>query len=476
VLDTVRTGMENQFLRGTHHYTELLKKAVDVGMQRDAADKYIIGRMRDQAKSHGANAEFGRAHTAFEGVGKLPGGKDPSKGSTLGRLLTEDMPRPGMPKPFNRDPATGKWAPTWKDSKDFFDQKLMHLNNWNQVGTFGPRGEEGFATTLYWGLKDKYGLDPYAAAWAVREALGNYRNVSADSLGSKIMFFFPWLKTNTPFWFKTFLGHPTFINAPETATRRQREIARDPTAYDTQYSHDPMSLYMGKDDAGAAVHRTIPHPAKDALKAGEMFFKMLYPDKSGLAGAAQEGLGLVEGRMKPQFHTGADIVGTVGDPRPIEAGTFTGTHTSMWNRDTPMAEQGKDLLKSIALDMAPMVVPFVSREIFSQGFDPTSMGEYVQEALGMGYITHKTADNFQYLLGKNERDLHALMGKLNFAHAHPESGMSDQVYQFKAKRAFEIFKQRQEELKDNIMRLRKYKGEPQPPGVLIPKSTGDYSL
>ncbi len=118
------------------------------------------------------------------------------------------------------------------------DKFLTGIADWNTHATFGPRGEEGFASTLFKKFTDpngNYRMKPEDAAWKVREALGNYQNINPNAWQSKLLFFYPWLKTSVPFWLHTCPdratvrdgagGCPCGGNRRSQATRRPRTRA-----------------------------------------------------------------------------------------------------------------------------------------------------------------------------------------------------------------------------------------------------------
>ena len=89
---------------------------------------------------------------------------------------------------------------------------LDEAGAWNSRATFGKYGEEAFSVALHRRLVAQ-GIDGKEAGGLVREALGNYQNVAqhgVDAFASRVMFFYPWLKGNMPFWVP-----PTMVKRPQ---------------------------------------------------------------------------------------------------------------------------------------------------------------------------------------------------------------------------------------------------------------------
>lgn len=128
--------------------------------------------------------------------------------------------------------TTRRLASRWEDLNTtgkvakLFDK----ANAWNNRLTFGKEGEEAFSTAVYRHLT-KMGVPKSEAAGQVREALGNYQNVSksgADGVMSQVSFFWPWLKGNTTFWARSLVTHPSITYAPADAARMNNQIVNDP--------------------------------------------------------------------------------------------------------------------------------------------------------------------------------------------------------------------------------------------------------
>jgi hypothetical protein len=312
------------------------------------------------AQRGGANAELGAGVTALGG--------DAAKIRTL---------------------ASSSLGPVEK-----LDKFLTGITDWNKEATFGPRAEQAFSSYLFKKFTDAKGAYRMAeedAAWAVREALGNYQNVNPNAMQSKFMFFYPWLKTNVPFWLKTFITAPRYAMAPMLASKRASQLADDPRAEDPRYERAPNQTYLGTSAAGEQVAYTAPLPMKDAAKVVNIFDprppSMGGPDMAERTGDVAQ---IVQSRLMPLVGTALSIEQTaIG--KPAEPGTYQGFDT-MYNKDAPGDVQARELAMSTAAKVIPQLAPFLSQDIEKSGFHADRIGDYAIEMASMGFISRTEGD------------------------------------------------------------------------------------
>jgi hypothetical protein len=271
------------------------------------------------------------------------------------------------------------------------DKFFTRMGDFNRDATFGKYGEEQFSTYLFKKFTDpkgSYRMLPEDAGWAIREALGNYANVSPDSWQSKYLFFYPWLKSNLPFWLRAFATNPRYVAAPTTGYARERQLTGDPRAYDTQYARNPNQAYLGRDkQTGEDIHWTAPYPDKDANR----FMDVIDPRGSTQGGpnfsarmeAAAE---LISGRMVPGVSWLYNVVSTMHGPAATP-GTYQG-FTTMWDKDAaPDNEQFKQLANSSIAQFFPVPAPFLTHDVIKDGFRADRVAEYAAMFSGLGSIS-----------------------------------------------------------------------------------------
>ena len=349
----------------------------------------------------------------------------------------------------------------WETAEQGWDALLTRANDWNREATFGKRGEQAFAVSLYNQLRHgPLQMDEYAAAWATREALGNYRNINPESWPSKLMFFYPWLKTNVPFWFKTFLTKPQLVVAPTMASRDQRELAGDPLAYDSGGTKEGTVFYAGKDAKGQDNYYTAPLPWKDAARLADSLLGVSEGDQS-VKQAGMRVAGELASRAKPLVGTAFNTAATFVDERANTPGSFHG-YTTMFNSNMDAVESAKEFAGTAGEQLVPVPAPFVAHDLMRGGIDPTRMGAYITELVGAGYITPRTADSFKKAEGKINSQLERVMVKAKRAE---QSGAvpQDKINEMRAT-ARGNYKQLMEQLKAAVDAQAQKKPGGNPPG------------
>jgi hypothetical protein len=304
-----------------------------------------------------------------------------------------------------------------------FDQFLTKLTDWNSHSTFGPRGEEAFATELFNRFTDDKGpwrMAPEEAGWAVREALGNYQNVDPNAWQSKLLFFYPWLKSNVPFWFKTIMTNPRFATAPVIGLARQRQLSGDPKAYDPRYPAGDLSAYMGKDPFTGEERRfTVPLPVKDALRAGQV----IAPGPDDVTQRAETGITLVAGRENPVTRAVTDTAFTaMSEPAP--AGSYRGFDV-MWNKDAPRDEQFKEAFTQLGSQLVNL--PGL-QDAVREGFQSGHTLDYITDLAGAGFITRSESKGLSlqmnkafYTLDRHVRAVNKALGKGNITQGEAQT-------------------------------------------------------
>lgn len=285
-----------------------------------------------------------------------------------------------------------------------FDKRATALVDYNRTATFGKRGEAGQAAWLYKKFVDPngmYAMRPEDAAWSVREALGNYNNVDRESWPSKLMFFYPWLKSNVAFWLKTFVQAPRYVNAPEDAIRRYNELSGDPRAYDPLHPRAGTSIYLGRDKEGYDTSLTLPLPWMVAERVATVLDPRgaipgldqhlgYGPDQEEREGAA---LQIVQGRVLPVAGFVANVIQTMRGPA-ARPGSFQGYET-VYNKSATGPEKAAQMAQSAFRELFPLPVPFLTRDMLESGWRSDQIPHYLVELAGAGYITRSESDSLK---------------------------------------------------------------------------------
>lgn len=290
------------------------------------------------------------------------------------------------------------------------DRFITEAWDWNSKATFGERGEGQFVAWLYKRFTDpkRWNMAPEDAAWAVREALGHYNNVDPNPNGFegwmlKMTMFYPWLKGNLPFWLKTILTNPVYVRAPETAMRRESQIAEDPRAESPQYPRAGTQMYLGRQGIEDVAYSAM-FPYKDALKAGDVAFNPNVEQK------ITDVLDIVGSRLRPEVGIAENLVATHFGPAG-ERGQYQGFET-MYDKNAEDFEKKKQLALSVVERMGLFPEPFLVRDLIDHGYQANRLTDYAVELAGVGSISRSQASDVRQVMKKFQRRYEMSIGKL----------------------------------------------------------------
>ena len=156
--------------------------------------------------------------------------------------------------------AGGGWIGAMHGSGAMVNATASRIWAANQRVVFDV-AEERYATALFRQLVEHQGMTDAEAGIRVRQALGDYANVSRAGLErqlSNLMLFYPWMKTSMLFWPRVLLGgqHP-LAWLPAEVTQRYNTASGDPNV-----THEATgTLYLGH-WAGQDWYSSFPGPQK----------------------------------------------------------------------------------------------------------------------------------------------------------------------------------------------------------------------
>jgi hypothetical protein len=219
------------------------------------------------------------------------------------------------------------------------------LWNWQQNFVFETM-ETRFAVKLFQQFK-RGGLSADEAGLRVRKVLGDYANVSNTGLEAdlnKNMFFYPWLKTLIPFWFKAIGNHPQALTAPYEAIRTNNELSNDPNLD----RENPYAIHMGM---GGENYFTSPLPGKIAEQVGGIFAPR--GDVIGDATDATDRLrslnSILENHATPAWDA-LQPFETMLEPAQAPGGP---EHT-LFDKDAPPLDQAGQIIQNALYTVAPI--------------------------------------------------------------------------------------------------------------------------
>lgn len=309
--------------------------------------------------------------------------------------------------------ATRLLASRWQDLSitDKFAKAADGARAWNTRLTFGPHGEEAFATALYRHLiksgkfEGKEGAEE--AGGLVREALGNYANVDPRAWQSRLLFFYPWLKGNTAFWVRKFATNPRATLTPADMARTNNALVGDPSEQNPNtrardYQFDAKG-FGGPSTPGLNVlgHQLV-QPGPIGGDPSQFYrYSPLLPQRIlsdvedvGSGDLTRAGRGIekvVAGHLQPIPRAGVDAYATLHE-RAADPSQPANFHT-VWDKDAPPEKQAQQVAAYVAEHALPIpLVGYQVGDIIRQGgLKSNEVAPLALGAVGGGYAHAETA-------------------------------------------------------------------------------------
>ena len=283
--DAVARGIYNlggpQWSVGGYAYNAAKSLATQFGLKNPeswvgTAQEY--SHWLDRALTAGGTAEFGESRTS-------------ALGGEYARVITTPRPKGGR---------RGTDIPRmWIQRAD---KALTAAGDFNRDRTFGQKGEQVFAVSLFRDAVQKGGLSDAQAGQLVREALGDYYNFDPKSPWSTFFFFMPWLKGNMKFWVNTLVRQPQYVTGVSHALRNFG-LEQSPESYQGPYPTGDFTTYGkgGTPYTPPFVGRDIGHIAQAAGSAAT----------GDILGAAEPMQQMLAGRATPPMRLVSDAIETI---------------------------------------------------------------------------------------------------------------------------------------------------------------------
>jgi hypothetical protein len=336
--------------------------------------------------------------------------------------------------PKKREMAAQQW-----------DKALTSYADWNRKMTFDRHGEAAFAARLYQKFTGR-GMAPEDAAWATREILGNYQNVDPDSMISKMMFFYPWLKSNLPFWLKTFFTKPYYIGGPTTAFERQRQYAGDPNVENPEFAEASEKAYLGQDKG-----ENLEWAPFDPANMLDHFMRGMGEAHPGgsLRTGFQEGASLVTGRMNPAASEVYDTLSTMAEHAGAEPGDYRG-YEVMWNTEAPFGTSLHQWLDTTMGKMLPIPFPYLTRQMVRDQFHWDRMPQYIAELASAGAFTYSKSEELSQQVRRAQRTRDNTIGKLMARQYKSPNPMSQDELTKHIQQATDIFDKQMKQIQQRV--------------------------
>lgn len=356
--DAVARGIYNlggaQFGRGGYAYNAARALALQAGLVKP--EQFVGGAQAysdwlGRAMKAGGIAEFGEARTSAMGGDYAKVMTIPSK-----RLL------------------------------DRMDKALTKAGDFNRERTFGERGEQAFAVSLFKDAVEKGGMSDAQAGEVVRQALGDYSNFDPKSPWSIFFFFMPWLKGNMKFWANTLIRRPQYATATPHAMRNYG-LEESPESYQGAYSTGDFTTY----GPGGKPY-TMPFVGRDIGHVAQMGAQAIGGD---VLGAASTGEQMLAGRATPPVRLVTDTLATIN---AAYSGDVKGPETD-WNMvvnpRAPHDVQMKQAAGYFSTHLIPIpLFTYALQDAVRRGMTPSDLGQALMTAGGAGYFGEAKLDSF----------------------------------------------------------------------------------
>lgn len=356
--DAVARGIYNlggaQFGRGGYAYNAARALALQAGLVKP--EQFVGGAQAysdwlGRAMKAGGIAEFGEARTSAMGGDYAKVMTIPSK-----RLL------------------------------DRMDKALTKAGDFNRERTFGERGEQAFAVSLFKDAVEKGGMSDAQAGEVVRQALGDYSNFDPKSPWSIFFFFMPWLKGNMKFWANTLIRRPQYATATPHAMRNYG-LEESPESYQGAYPTGDFTTY----GPGGKPY-TLPFVGRDIGHVAQMGAQAIGGD---VLGAASTGEQMLAGRATPPGRLVTDTLATIN---AAFSGDVKGPETD-WNMvvnpRAPHDVQMKQAAGYFSTHLIPIpLFTYALQDAVRRGMTPSDLGQALMTAGGAGYFGEAKLDSF----------------------------------------------------------------------------------
>jgi hypothetical protein len=255
---------------------------------------------------------------------------------------------------------------------------FAEVGAWNARSTFGVHGEQAFATALFQKLMKSGRYSEPEASQLVREALGNYQNItkSERDIWGRLIFFYPWLKGNMAFWVRKLTTAPQFVAAPATAARANNLLVGDPEETDSEHPSPAKDFQFIIQSADGTTQRHTPILPQRMLADPST---LMTGDPHAIIGRAWQ---VMESRAQPMVNVFARAMKTslVGPASPEDPRDFD----TLYSKNAPAGVQWKEIGSNVAGELAPIpLLKYVFQQYMARGTIPQA--ELIQKLEGAAF-------------------------------------------------------------------------------------------
>jgi hypothetical protein len=356
--DAVARGIYNlggpMFGRGGYAYNAAKALALQAGIVKP--EQFVGGAQAyaswlDRAMKAGGLAEFGEARTS-------------AMGGDYARVMT-------VPP---------------KSLLQRLDKALTKAGDFNRERTFGEKGEQAFAVSLFKDAVEKGGMSDAQAGEMVRQALGDYSNFDPKSPWSMFFFFMPWLKGNMKFWANTLIRRPQYVTGTSHGMRNYG-LEESPESYQGAYPTGDFTTY----GPGGKPY-TMPFVGRDIGHVAQMGAQAIGGD---VLGAASTGEQMLAGRATPPVRLVTDTLATINAAFSSDVKGPETDWNMVVNPRAPHDVQMKQAAGYFSTHLIPIpLFTYALQDAVRRGMTPSDLGQALMTAGGAGYFGEAKLDSF----------------------------------------------------------------------------------
>jgi len=280
---------------------------------------------------------------------------------------------------------------------DRADRALTRAGDFNRQRTFGQKGEQAFAVSLFKDAVEQGKMSDAKAGQVVRESLGDYYNFDPQSPWSTFFFFMPWLKGNVKFWANTLVKRPQYVTGTTHAIRNQNIAAGDPRLQSPYPANDFSVDIAGHPYTPPFVGRVASDVANTAGSLA----------KGDVLGAAQSVWHGLSGRQTPVTRTATDALTTLVNSYSGEVRGPETNYNMIANPKAPLEVQRQQIMEYAVGHYMPIpLVQYAVQDALRQGLTREDFARAVLGASGAGYVSDPSLTKGQKFQEKKAADLY----------------------------------------------------------------------
>lgn len=267
----------------------------------------------------------------------------------------------------------------WRERVDKFFTKFGSAN---RERTFGSKGEESFAVSLFKDAVEKGHMSDVEAGALTRQAMHDLYNFDPKSQWGYLNFFMPWRKGNWKFWSRMLAERPHTVTGPAHAIRNYNEQ----TAPDQMQGPFPRpSFQVQNNPLFGGLPGTVPFVGRDVDYIANIAGALATPRQSGPGPVIDNAERLLLGSENPVVR----LLQNAHDTNQAQYSTeVEGPETNpnlLFNPKAPPDKQYTQLFHNLEGRLPVPLVSFAFQKMMQHGASPQDIQNALATGAGLGY-------------------------------------------------------------------------------------------